>query len=207
MYIPSSFKEENEAILFDFIEEFNFGILFSSHEAKDQATHLPFLLDRKRGDRGTLIAHFARANKHWAEINEEGEVLCVFHGPHGYISPSWYKQRETVPTWNYSAVHIYGTPKIIEDTNELANMVTQLTQYHESQIETDWSLKEGEHKFESLLKAIVGIEIEIKTIEGKFKFNQNRSKEDQQGVIDHLDDSVSPGVKDIMKKNLISGNS
>ncbi len=205
MYIPSSFKEENEGLLYEFIEKNNFGILFSRHQEKAHATHLPFMVNREQGEHGTLIAHFARANSHWKEIKKTEEVLCVFHGPHGYISPSWYKQRDTVPTWNYSAVHVYGIPTIIESTGELADMVTELTHFHESQIKTDWSLKEGEKKFDTLLKAIVGIKIEISKIEGKFKFNQNRSREDQQGVIDHIDESVAPGVKEIMKKNLSSG--
>ncbi len=207
MYIPSSFKEENKDLLYEFIEKNNFGILFSNHEEKAQATHLPFILNKNMGEHGTLIAHFARANGHWEEISETKEVLCVFHGPHGYISPSWYEKRDTVPTWNYSAVHIYGVPTIIEDTDELAKMVTELTHYHESQIKTDWSMKEGEQKFDALLKAIVGIKVEVTKIEGKFKFNQNRSKEDQQGVINHIDESVAPGVKEIMKKNLSSNDS
>lgn len=206
MYIPSSFKEENKDLLYEFIQKYNFGILFSNHSEKAHATHLPFLIDKNQGEHGTLIAHFARANPHWKEIEQTKEVLCVFHGPHSYISPSWYKKRDTVPTWNYSAVHVYGMPTIVEGAKELATMVTELTHYHESQIKTDWSLKEGEEKFDNLLKAIVGIKIEITKIEGKFKFNQNRSKEDQQGVIDHIDDSIAPGVKNIMKKNLSSEN-
>lgn len=202
MYTPSSFKEENPNILFPFIEEHSFGVLFSQHQDHPEATHLPFLIDRTRGKNGTLIAHFAKANKHWKTLDSAKEVLCVFQGPHTYISPSWYKNRETVPTWNYATVHVYGTPKVIADLEDLREMVTRLTHHHDAKVDTDWSLEEGKASFETDLKAIVGLEIEITRLEGKFKFNQNRSKEDQLGVIEHLDEKNAPGVKAIMKRNL-----
>ena len=202
MYIPSSFKEEDHNILFSLIEEHSFGILFSQHEDQPEVTHLPFLIDQERGGKGILIAHFAKANKHWRKIDANKEVLCVFQGPHSYISPSWYKDRETVPTWNYATVHVYGKPKIIDKPDELRKMVISLTHHHEAKVATDWSLEEGEAEFEKDLLAIVGIEIEITRMEGKFKFNQNRSREDQLGVIENLDEIKTPGIKAIMKKNL-----
>ena len=202
MYTPSSFKETDPDLLFELIEQFNFGILFSQHGDEPEATHLPFLVDRYRGDYGILIAHFAKANKHWQHIEEGREVLAVFQGPHGYISPSWYKNRETVPTWNYAAVHVYGKARIIHEKNALREMVTRLTHYHESQVGSDWSLDEVREYSEKLLSAITGIEIEITRMEGKFKFNQNKADEDQRGVIEHLDEKTAPGVKEIMKKNL-----
>ncbi len=202
MFTPSSFKEENPSILFELIRNYNFGVLFSQHQQDPDATHLPFLLDTTKGEKGTLIAHFAKANKHWQKLDANKEVLCVFQGPHTYISPSWYKNRETVPTWNYATVHAYGKPKVIHEPEELREMVTNLTHYHESQLPSDWSLKESASIFEKELKAIVGLEIEISKLEGKFKFNQNRSKEDQEGVIEHLDEETAPGVKAIMLQNL-----
>tara|TARA_R110000868_G_scaffold259361_5_gene517329 strand:+ start:92890 stop:93504 length:615 start_codon:yes stop_codon:yes gene_type:complete len=202
MYIPSSFKEENPEVLFSLIEEYSFGVLFSQHQNQPEATHLPFLIDRSQGNKGALIAHFAKANKHWKTLDETKEILCVFQGPHTYITPSWYKNRETVPTWNYATVHVYGKPRIIDDLQKLAKMVTQLTHHHEATVDTDWSLKEGKSVFETELKAIIGLEIEITRMEGKFKFNQNRSKEDQLGVIEHLDEKKAPGVKEIMRRNL-----
>ena len=152
MYIPDSFKERNKELLYEFIEKNNFGILFSNHAEKAHATHLPFLLNKKLWDHGTLISHFAKANTHWKEISDSKEILCVFYGSHGYISPSWYKKRDPVPTWNYSAIHIYGMPTIVENTNELAEMMTELTHYHESQIKTDWPMKKGEKKFNPFSK-------------------------------------------------------
>lgn len=207
MYTPSSFKEENPEVLFDLIENYNFGILFSQHKENAEATHLPFLVDRKRGKHGTLIAHFARANKHWRNLDETKEVLCIFQGPHTYISPSYYKNRGEVPTWNYATVHTYGTPKIIQDSEELRTMVNRLTHHHEAHADSDWSIDEVPKKeFEIDLKAIVGIEIEITKMEGKFKFNQNKNKEDQKGVINKMDELGNDAVSQIMKKNLRSEN-
>ncbi|MBO6522579.1 MAG: FMN-binding negative transcriptional regulator [Balneolaceae bacterium] len=202
MYTPSSFKEESPDVLFELIEKYNFGILFSQHSDNPEATHLPFLVDKNRGERGTLVAHFARANKHWNNLNETKEVLAVFQGPHTYITPSWYKNRDTVPTWNYATVHVYGKPKVIHELDELRKMVTRLTHFHESQVDSNWSLEESEKSFDINLKGITGLEIEITRMEGKFKFNQNKKKEDQQGVIENLENLGEEEVSSIMKENL-----
>ncbi|MEO1022978.1 MAG: FMN-binding negative transcriptional regulator [Bacteroidota bacterium] len=185
MYTPSSFKETDPKTLFDFIEANSFGILFSQHGDRAEATHLPFLVDRNRDKQGVLIAHFAKANKHWRRISTEQDVLCVFHGMHGYITPAWYHDRVTVPTWNYASVHVTGTPTIIDDPEWLRKAVVRLTHFHEAHTESDWDLSEGESTIPVELKAIIGLEIEITHIEGKFKFNQNRSTEDQHSVIEH----------------------
>ena len=202
MYTPSSFKEDNPEVLFELIRKYNFGILFSQHAEEPEATHLPFLADADRGANGTLIAHFAKANKHWRNLNESKEVLAVFQGPHTYISPSWYKNRETVPTWNYATVHVYGKPRVINELDELRKMVTRLTHFHEGQVESDWSLKESGKSFEVDLKAIMGLEIDITRMEGKFKFSQNKKEEDQKEVIENLDRLEEKEVSAIMKENL-----
>lgn len=205
MYTPSSFKEENPDILFDLIEEHNFGIIFSQHEDHPEATHLPFLVHREKGKHGTLIAHFAKANKHWKKIDESKDVLVVFQGPHSYISPAWYVNRAEVPTWNYATVHVFGKPKIIEDVAELNKMVKELTYFHENQENTGWKLNEVPEKdYNTDLKAIVGLEIVISKIEGKFKFNQNKSDKDQESVIAKMEDSGRKDISEIMKRNLDS---
>ncbi len=204
MYTPSSFKESDPDVLFEFIKQNSFGILFSHHSEKPEATHLPFMVDRNYGSQGKLIAHFARANKHWRKISEEKEVLVTFQGPHTYISPSWYVHRDEVPTWNYATVHVYGKPKLIHDLESLRKMVTDLTHLHESNTESDWDLSEAAESFEVDLQAIVGLEIEITDIQGKFKFNQNKSVEDQQSVVQHLDKMGLNEESEIMKKNLKS---
>ena len=206
MYTPSSFKEEDPEILFDLIEKHNFGILFSQHKDHPEVTHLPFLVDRNRGAKGILITHFAKANKHWRNIDTDKELLTIFQGPHTYISPSWYKNREEVPTWNYATVHVYGKSRIIHTKEDLQKMVIRLTYFHEDQVKSDWSLDEVSKKdFDTDLKAIVGLEIEISRMEGKFKFNQNKKNEDQASVVKNLDDLGIADVSEIMKKNLKKG--
>lgn len=205
MYTPSSFKEENPDVLFELIEEHNFGIIFSQHQDQPEATHLPFLVHRQKGKQGTLIAHFAKANKHWKKLDEAKDVLVVFQGPHSYISPAWYKNRAEVPTWNYATVHVFGKPKVIEDAAELNKMVKELTHFHEDQENTGWKLDEVPKKdYNTDLKAIVGLEIEISKMEGKFKFNQNKSDKDQKSVIANMDDLGRDDISEIMKRNLDS---
>lgn len=203
MYNPSAFKETNPNVLFEFIETYNFGLLFSQHTFKPEVTHLPFLIDRNRGNKGVLIAHFAKANKHWREIKEGEELLIVFQGPHTYISPSWYVNRAEVPTWNYATVHVRGIATLLHDEEALHKMVTRLTHFHEEQIESDWDISEvSESEYQTDLKRIVGIEIEITDLEGKFKFNQNKKVEDQQSVIRHLDMLDKAEESAIMRNNL-----
>lgn len=205
MYTPSSFKEENPDVLFELIEEHNFGIIFSQHQDQPEATHLPFLVHRQKGEQGTLIAHFAKANKHWKKLDEAKDVLVVFQGPHSYISPAWYKNRAEVPTWNYATVHVFGKPKVIEDAAELNKMVKELTHFHEDQENTGWKLDEVPEKdYNTDLKAIVGLEIEISKMEGKFKFNQNKPDKDQKSVIAKMEDLGREDISAIMKRNLDS---
>ncbi|OAN62907.1 hypothetical protein A8B79_01380 [Balneola sp. EhC07] len=205
MYTPSSFKEENPDVLFDLIEEHNFGIIFSQHQDQPEATHLPFLVHRQKGKHGTLIAHFAKANKHWKKLDEAKGVLVVFQGPHSYISPAWYVNRAEVPTWNYATVHVFGKPKVIEDAAELNKMVKELTHFHEDQENTGWKLDEVPEKdYNTDLKAIVGLEIEISKMEGKFKFNQNKPDKDQKSVIAKMEDLGREDISAIMKRNLDS---
>lgn len=107
MYVPTSFREDHPEKLHEFIKSYSFGTLFSDTEGGLQASHLPFLLDEKMGTQGVLAGHMAKANSHWQSLSGQ-EVLVVFQGPHVYISPAWYEEPETVPTWNYVAVHVYG---------------------------------------------------------------------------------------------------
>jgi transcriptional regulator len=179
----------------------NFAVLFSA-QPEPLATHLPFLIDPERGPQGTLICHMARANPHWQQLDPAQEVLVVFQGPHSYISPLWYATPSVVPTWNYAAVHAYGKPRLIHEPESLRQMVLQLAAFHEPAENLpnfDANLPEN------LLQAIVGVEIEITRLEGKFKFNQNKSVEDQRGVIDALsqsDDTTQQAVARIMQANI-----
>src|SRR4051812_38778125 len=115
MYVPSAFAEQRIEVLHDFMDQNDFATLVSNGPAGVVATHLPVLMKRDRGGRGALQLHFARQNDHWQQVAAEREVLTIFHGPHGYISPAWYETKIAVPTWNYIAVHAYGTPMMLND--------------------------------------------------------------------------------------------
>ena len=198
MYTPSSFKFNDEERIIDFVRKHSFGIFFSESEGRPEATHLPFMIRRTDNGNLQLIAHFARANKHWQRIDPNKEVLVVFHGPHAYISPAWYKEQQTVPTWNYSAVHITGTATIIHEKDTLRNMVVDLMHLHETESDGNWDPESGAETTEKLLGGITGMIIDVNHIEGKLKFNQNRSEEDQLGVINNLDEKKAPSVKEMM---------
>ena len=205
MYNPRSFKVEDVSQLHTLIREFNFGIVISHSEGTAVATHLPFMIDAKRGANGTLIAHMARANPHWETWTEETELMVIFQGPHSYISPAWYQEQATVPTWNYATVHAYGRPVLIHEPENLRPMVKALVELHEEQIGRPWDISQMERVMETELKAIVGFEIAIERLEGKFKFNQNRTVEDQRAVVSALEESGNSNfraVAAIMKKNL-----
>ncbi|HSG50220.1 MAG TPA: FMN-binding negative transcriptional regulator, partial [Longimicrobiales bacterium] len=183
----------------------NFGILFSAGPDGPVATHLPFSLDAERGEHGTLVAHMARANPHWKALAPDQEVLVVFAGPHAYISPTWYAEPVAVPTWNYAAVHVYGVPQLVEDMDVLRGQVEQLVHEHEAHRDPAWDVAAAEPKLEGLLKAIVGFEIPIARVEGKMKFNQNRSREDREGVVRALEgeaDSMAQAVVEIMRRTM-----
>lgn len=187
MWTPRAFRQEDLGSLHELMESYNFAVLVSASDGTLFATHLPFMIDRERGPFGTLIGHMARANPHWKHLREE--VLVVFQGPHAYISPSWYRDQVTVPTWNYAVVHAYGHADLIHEPARLRPMVERLTRLHEADARYSWRLEQAEPIMESQLKGIVGFEIEITRLEGKFKLNQNRTKEDQKGVAQALSSS------------------
>lgn len=205
MYTPPSFREEDPTILHDLIRRNNFGILFSAGPDGPVATHLPFSLDAGRGEHGTLVAHMARANPHWKSLAPDQEVLVVFAGPHAYVSPTWYAEPVAVPTWNYAAVHVYGVPRLVADMDVLRGQVEQLVQEHEAHRAPPWDMAAAEPRMEGLLKAIVGFEIPIARVEGKMKFNQNRSREDREGVVRALEaerDPMAQAVVEIMRRTM-----
>lgn len=183
MYIPKSFAETNETTLHEFIEQHSFATLVSSDGTEPFASHLPLLLDRHAGPHGTLIGHMARANPQWRTA-EGQQVMVIFHGPHTYISPSWYEAVNVVPTWNYVAVHAYGTLRRLTDERRLLEIVRQTVEYYEASLPEPWSTDRAELDFiNGLLGAIVGFEIIIDRIEGKWKLNQNHDRARREKVI------------------------
>ena len=203
MYIPKAFREDDMKKLHKLMQEYSFATLVTLQDGVPVATHLPFVLETGRGTYGTLRAHIARANAQWKSFNDEQEALVIFQGPHAYISPSWYEVELSVPTWNYAAVHAYGVPEIIEDNAVLYDLLKALIQKHEAQIEKPWDFQLPDDYVQKMMRGIVGFEIRITRLEGKFKMSQNRTAVEQQQVIAALRDSqdgLNNGVAELMSE-------
>lgn len=173
MYVPPAFAVTNRETLHAFIEANSFGQLVSVLDGMPFVSHLPFLLDR---DSNTLVGHMARANPQWQQLADQ-TALCVFAGPHAYVSPTWYEAENTVPTWNYVAVHAYGRVQLVEDTAALLDIVRQSVNVYERGMPEPWTLGENSTFLERLAQQIVGFRIVIERIEGKWKLNQNHPAE------------------------------
>jgi transcriptional regulator len=182
MYIPEAFQETRKERLSALIEQYSFGTLVSNHEGRPYASHLPFLYDAKAG---LLLAHIARANPQWRSLTDGQQALAIFQGPHAYVSPAWHRS-SGVPTWNYAVVHVYGMARLIEEQNRLAALVQRLTAVHEAGQAEPRTVDFPEDRMKLLLGMIVGIEIEISQIQGKFKLSQNRPVEDRAEVVRQL---------------------
>ncbi len=197
MYTPKHFEVRDPNLLFALMNRFSFATLVSVADSVPIASHLPFLVDRERGEQGTLISHMARANPQWQTFNDDQEILTIFQGDHTYISPSWYTQQSaTVPTWNYMVVHAYGVPRIISDDAAL-DMLARVIRKHEAAFAEPWQM-DGDYAAK-LLRGIVAFEIEITRLEGKFKLSQNRSERDQQQVIAALAASTDPIERELAR--------
>lgn len=202
MYIPASFRIEDVELLSDFIRTYSFATLITHDGQRSQATHLPMFLCGAATAGGQLLCHMARANPQWQQLSHDREVLVVFTGPHTYISPSLYAPANNVPTWNYTAVHVYTQPRIVEQPEELDRMLIDLVANYEAGREQPWLDTNDAQYRQQLLKAIVGIELNIVRVEGKFKLNQNKSHEIER-VIEGLSASSHPddrAVADFMRK-------
>jgi transcriptional regulator len=192
MYIPEAFRVTDLQTLHEFIERHSFATLVSSVEGKPFATHLPLLFDQTRSAHGALLGHVARANPQWHAFDGQQEALAMFQGPHAYVSPSWYATSPAVPTWNYTAVHVYGTPQVIDDDHVFSDLLDKLIAFYEAGIANPWSGRLPTDFRTNLMKGIVGFTMNIERIEGKFKLSQNRSREDQRRVVEHLGTSTDP---------------
>jgi transcriptional regulator len=182
MYIPALNRVDDREAISAFLNGHSFATLITNDDGKLSASHLPVLFDEAAN---LLRSHMARANEQWKHFRDQSEVLCIFHGPHAYISPSWYEQQHTVPTWNYAVVHVYGTPSLV-DTAELKQIVFDTTAKFESTMPEPWKIPLSEQEIAGMVKAIVGFKIHITRVEAKFKLGQNRSLEDQEKMLRHL---------------------
>jgi transcriptional regulator len=203
VYLPPAFTETRDDILLAHIERHDFALLVTHGSAGLIASQIPFLAER-RGGTLYLQAHIARANPQAADLDGAGEALAIFPGPHAYISPGWYEAGPAVPTWNYAAVHAYGPARSSADPAWLRDLVRRLSARHEAREPAPWDM-EGlpEPYVQSMLNGIIGIEIAVSRLDGKFKLSQNRPAADRPRIIAALQrraDPESDAVAQLMRE-------
>ena len=187
MYIPKHFEETDLRVLHALIEAHPLGAWVTPGAGGLMANHIPFLLKRDQGPLGTLVGHVARAGGAWQAFSGTTRSLVIFQGPEAYITPSWYPSKaehgKVVPTWNYAVVHAHGMPRTFEGRERLLAHVRELTARHEAGEKAPWSVGDAPGDFiDRMLDAIVGVEIPVERIEGKWKAGQNRSADDRLGA-------------------------
>jgi len=197
MYNPKAFAVEDLPQLHRMMNDCRLAILVTQGEHGLQASHLPLLLDPEQGPNGSLHGHLARANPQWRDLEAGVEALVIFAGDDAYVSPAFYPGKaehgKVVPTWNYLAVHAYGTVEVFSDAQRLRNLVSALTDRHESGRTQPWKVDDAPPEYvDSMLKAIVGFTLPIQRLEGKRKLSQNRSPADAAGVRNGLAASHDP---------------
>ncbi len=188
MYQPPHFREDRLEVQHELIRCHPLGLIITSGPGGLQANHVPCLVYSEASERGTLRAHVARANPQWQEFAAVEQCLVVFQGPQQYITPSWYATKQetqkVVPTWNYVTVHAWGQPRVIEDAAWLRRQIEDLTNLNEGRFPEPWKVSDAPEPYvASQIKAIIGVEIPIDGIEGKWKVSQNRPEKDRAGVV------------------------
>ncbi|MEO8125663.1 MAG: FMN-binding negative transcriptional regulator [Bryobacteraceae bacterium] len=209
MYVPSHFDENRIDVLHDLIRGHSLAALITLGQDGFIANHIPLIVDPEPAPFGTLRGHLAKANPQWKESRPDVPALAIFQGASAYITPSWYPSKmetgKVVPTYNYAVVHAHGPLRIFDDPGVLERHLRKLTAAHESVFPRQWSVDDAPASYISgLLKGIVGIEIPIARLEGKWKCSQNRSLADQAGVVDGL--ASSPDAVHQEMARLISQN-
>ncbi|HEV2337170.1 MAG TPA: FMN-binding negative transcriptional regulator [Stellaceae bacterium] len=200
VYLPPAFSETRNEVLLAHIERHEFGTLVSHGEAGLVASQIPFLLERRDG-RVYLQAHLARANPQRADLDSAEEALAIFAGPHAYVSPSWYEPGPAVPTWNYASVHAYGRARTIAEPDWLREFVRRLTERHEAREPAPPWRMEGlpDTYVQSMLNGILGIEIAVSRLEGKFKLSQNRPAVDRPRIVAALERREDPDSRAVAR--------
>lgn len=189
LYVPSSFEPGDRAAAARLVHDHPFATLVTPADPEPLISHVPLLLQPTSEPHGTLVGHVARANPHWRAAPGV-ESIAVFHGPHAYVSPSWYADPAAmVPTWNYATVHAHGPLEIVDDAAEARGVLEALVHRFESDRESPWSLAMPEANLASLVGAIVAFRIRIRRLDVKFKLSQNRTRDDRSRVIRALDAS------------------
>ncbi len=204
MYVPSHFKEDRVPVLHDAIRRAGLATLVMVGREGLNASHVPMLLAPEPAPLGTLYGHIARANPQWHDADADLQALAIFLGPDAYITPSWYEtKRETgkvVPTWNYVAVHAHGRVQFFDEPARLLNLVTRLTELHERSRPQPWAVSDAPAEFiQTRLEAIIGFELPIARLEGKWKMSQDRPAEDRTGTADGLEREGQSAVAGLVR--------
>jgi transcriptional regulator len=210
MYLPAHFEETREAELLGLVRDFPLGMLVAKGPQGLDANHIPFLVDEPEGGKRRLIAHVARANPLWKETKDGDEALVVFRAEDAYVSPNWYpskpEHQRHVPTWNYKVVHVHGWLRIHDDVRFVRGVVSRLTRTHEANTgdPKPWKMADAPADYlEQMLGNIVGIEVEIARMVGKFKLSQNRDERDRLGAADALRKRGETALADDMRNVVI----
>jgi transcriptional regulator len=187
MHRPPHFCEDRIEVMHTLIQSHPLGVLVTAGERGPTASHLPFLIEETASGLGVLRAHLPRANDQLDALRAGGEALVIFQGPQAYVTPSWYPSKDdhgkVVPTWNYVAVHAWGAPRVLDDPDWIRGQVERLTVSREAGRASPWAVADAPEDFiTAQIRGLVGLEIPIARIEGKWKASQNRPKADQRGV-------------------------
>lgn len=199
LYVPPHFRVEDRDALYAFMEKHAFATLVTSGPAGMHVSHIPFLPERGEDGSIRLLGHVARGNEQWLALEKAEHLVAIFQGPHAYISPSWYANHPSVPTWNYSVVHAHGKARLMDEA-ELHDLLMRLSATYEAGNPEPWRMSELPALYvDSMLKMIVGFEIEVGRLEGKFKLSQNRPTEIPR-VISRLEGPAGePELADLMR--------
>lgn len=201
MYIPEYFRVRHDETAIAFMRANPFAILVSQTAEGPFATHLPLLIHQD-GEQVVLRGHVAKENPHWQYLESQPQPLVIFHGPHAYISPGLYTIHESVPTWNYGAVHAYGDARVFSEPEQLLPVLHDLIATFEAKYAEQWAELREEYR-DRMLSHIVGFEITVTKLEGKFKLSQNRTKQEQENVIMSLrssPDTAISGTAQLMRE-------
>ncbi|HEX4037623.1 MAG TPA: FMN-binding negative transcriptional regulator [Acidobacteriaceae bacterium] len=208
MYIPQANRETRVPVMHELISAYPFGTLITAGNSGLIASHIPIVLEQDGSELGTLRAHIARANPQWSDFTPSIDALAIFSGPHHYISASWYpgakEDGAEVPTWNYVVVHAYGPLRVVESPEWLLAHLVSLVDIHEAGSANPWKVSDAPAEFiHQQMRGIVGLEMPIRRLEGKWKVSQNRNGRDRSAVSEGLADLGTP--ESLIMKKLVEG--
>ena len=200
MYIPKHFAQHDREQMLQFMQRYLFATLVTVKDGQPLATHLPFIIE-EHGEEIILLTHMAKANPQWQNILDQ-DVLVIFQEPHAYISPSLYENIQSVPTWNYVAVHAYGKVEYIDDEDEQLQLLEKMMTTYDPAYLEQWKILPEEY-IKGLLKGIKALQVRVRDIQGKEKLSQNRPEKDRQNVIESLEaekDTSAKAIAEYMRK-------